>query len=95
MDEERSGRKVFTIPKNAREEIHFTLTEYQKKRLCDIRVFYLDEAGEAHPTKKGLSLRPELLSKVREGIRLLEQAVKSEQESELQTESVESADCKK
>jgi len=55
------GTMIATIPKNAREEIHVTRTEYQGVPLVDARVYALPAVpgGEPTPTKKGLSLRPE------------------------------------
>ena len=53
---------VATVRKNAAEEIRVALTEYQGKRLCDIRVFTeYRSTGEIGPTKKGLSVRIEQL----------------------------------
>ncbi len=46
---------VKTISKNAREEIHVSLSEYQGHDLCDIRV-HADNGVEPIPTKKGVCL---------------------------------------
>ena len=52
---------VATIPKNAREELRVSLTEYQGIPLVDVRAWALPAVpgGEGAATKKGLSLRPD------------------------------------
>lgn len=55
--------KISTIEKNANEEIRVSLTEFKGHDLIDIRVYATPAAtGEAVPTRKGLCVKPELLS---------------------------------
>ena len=50
-------KTVATIPKNKREEIRVSLTEYQGYDLVDVRVFCEPYAGDEWvATKKGISL---------------------------------------
>jgi hypothetical protein len=62
-----TDRVVYAWPKNAREEVRATLTEYRGYRLADLRV-YADDDGEDVPTKKGLSVRIEDLPRLREAV---------------------------
>ena len=62
---------VKTIPKNAREEIRVSLTEYKGHDLCDMRVYCEPYAGDERvATKKGISLSlaklPELIAALQE-----------------------------
>ena len=49
-----------TLKKNATEEIHVEPTTYGGHDLIDVRVYYDAGGGDFRPSKKGLSLRPEL-----------------------------------
>ena len=54
---------IETIPKNAREEIRISLTEYQGHDLCDVRVYAEPYSGDEWvATKKGVSLSVAKLS---------------------------------
>ena len=57
-----TDRTVATLTKNATEELRVTLTEYQGKPLLDLRVFTTYRTtGEVGPTKKGVTIKVELL----------------------------------
>ena len=45
---------------------------YQGYRYFDIREYYLDENNEFQPSKKGITFSPDLLGKVIDGLRILE-----------------------
>jgi hypothetical protein len=55
---------IATVPKNAREEVRVSLTEYKGYALIDVRT-YAEFAsagdGERKPTPKGVSLKVERL----------------------------------
>ena len=57
------------VVKNSLEIIRFQVTEFRGKRYGDIRVYYRDDNGEWKPTKKGLTLSPELWPEFVDGIR--------------------------
>lgn len=53
---------IATIEKNQREQVRVALDQYRETKLCDVRVFA--EFGVTNtptPTKKGLSVRVDLL----------------------------------
>lgn len=53
---------IATIGKNASEEVRVTLDEFKGHRLCDARVFSaFSAAAVPMPTKKGLSVRVDML----------------------------------
>lgn len=57
-----AGTVVADLEKNATERVRITLTEYNGRDLCDIRVYTeYKTTGEIGPTKKGVSLRVEML----------------------------------
>jgi len=51
---------IGTIPKNALEQIRFSIGEFKGYRLLDIRVHFVADDGEPHPTKKGISINLDL-----------------------------------
>jgi hypothetical protein len=54
------------INKGKGEIIRVEVGEFKGKKLLNIRVWYTDEAGEYKPTKKGITIAPELYAKVKE-----------------------------
>jgi len=72
----REAQVVYTWPKNAREEVRASLTEFKGHRLADIRVYAADDEGDGdHPTRKGISVRVADLPRLREAVdRLIEAA---------------------
>lgn len=60
------------VRKNATETIRIEATIYNDRDLLDVRVWYSDVTGEAKPTRKGLTLRPETW---RELLPLIEEAL--------------------
>ena len=57
------------IRKNKSEVIRIQSKEYEGHKLIDLRVWYEDkETGEYKPTKKGISLMPDKVPGVIEGI---------------------------
>jgi hypothetical protein len=47
---------IAQFEKNATEVVRVSLTEYRGRKLVDVRVYYSDDEGQYHPTKKGVSL---------------------------------------
>ena len=52
-----------------------SLTEYKGKQYIDLRVFYKADNDEFRPSKKGLTLSPELLPELEEALHKLKEAV--------------------
>lgn len=48
--------------------IRLVLKEFKGRQYVDARVFYMSETGEWMPTKKGLSMTPEIAGQIAEGI---------------------------
>ncbi len=44
--------------------IRVSLSEFQGRQYVGARIFYMDDRGDWKPTKKGLTLPPELMEKV-------------------------------
>ena len=47
---------IATIAKNTRETVRVELDEYRGHQLLSVRVWFSDNAGEARPSPKGLSV---------------------------------------
>ena len=63
------------IPKNTREVIRVQRTQFKGYELVDVRVFYQDEdAGEYRPSRKGISLKQNLLPQLINALEGLGQA---------------------
>ncbi len=48
--------------------IRLVLKEFKGRQYVDARVFYMSETGEWMPTKKGLSMTPEIAGQIAGGI---------------------------
>jgi len=66
---------IATIEKNADEEIRVSLREFKGHPFIDIRVYWKPADGEPGPTKKGVTLSPELFPRLKEAISALEAAL--------------------
>lgn len=44
--------------------IRVQISEYQDKKYLDIRKFYIDEGGEPKPTRKGITLSPDIAEEI-------------------------------
>ena len=66
---------ITTIEKNADEEIRVSLREYKGHPFIDIRVYWKPPEGEPGPTKKGVTLNPELFPGLKKAMGALEAAL--------------------
>ena len=64
------GVPVYIIEKNATQQIRINLNEYKDHQYIDIRTFYCFD-GEFKPSKKGVTLPPELYPELLQGIVIL------------------------
>ncbi len=63
---------IAQFEKNATEVVRVSLTEYRKRKLVDVRVYYSDDEGEYRPTKKGVSLSLEVYPDFKRALASLE-----------------------
>lgn len=66
---------IATIAKSSDEEIRVSLREYKGHPFIDIRVYWKPPEGEPGPTKKGVTLNPELFPEFKQAIAALEAAL--------------------
>ena len=60
---------ITQIKKNSTEVYRIYEKEYEGYRFIDVRIYYMDkETGEYKPTRKGISLMPNNVPEVIEGI---------------------------
>lgn len=69
---------ISTIQKNASEQLRISLDEYRGVELVDIRVFAsFSAANVAMPTKKGLSIRRDMLPELIEALEAAQAAIEA------------------
>lgn len=61
---------VLEVQKSATQRIRISHRWYKGRRYVDVRLVVADRAGEFVPTRQGISLRPELLTQVIQGLML-------------------------
>ncbi len=67
-------RKVLhTFKRNAEETLQVSLSTFKGRTYVAIRIFYEDGNGELAPTKKGVTVSPELWDEFRTGIAAAEE----------------------
>lgn len=76
-DSMAENRLIHAFQKNALEEIRVSLNVFRGKEYIDIRIFYKGDDGEYHPSKKGVTLSPDLLSDLQEALKKLEEALEA------------------
>ena len=72
-------RVIDSFKRNATEEVRATLRTYRGRQYMDVRIYYLDDAGEFKPTKKGINLSVELLGELTRLVGKLAEAVQADQ----------------
>lgn len=50
------------------DQVRVSLSEFHGRQYIDVRVFFMADDGEWKPTKKGLTLAPDLMRDVHEAI---------------------------
>ena len=61
---------VLDLQKNARERLRITHTTFKGRPYIDLRVWFVDEAGDYQPSRSGVSIRPDHLAEVVRGLTL-------------------------
>ena len=51
---------LYEVSKNSLETIRFNVTEFKGKQYADARAYYRDDDGELKPTRKGLTISPDI-----------------------------------
>ncbi len=69
-------RKVLhEFKRNQEETLRISLSNFKGRTYIDIRMFYEDAKGELAPTKKGVTITPELWDEFRNGVANAEEAL--------------------
>ncbi|MGV8041729.1 MAG: transcriptional coactivator p15/PC4 family protein [Thermoanaerobaculaceae bacterium] len=63
--------------RNAEETLRISLSTFKGRTYVDIRLFYEDPNGELAPTKKGVTITPELWDEFRAGVARAEEALQA------------------
>ena len=61
------GKEFAFIPKNSAESVKFIAIKFKNSEYLDIRIYFKKD-DEYHPTKKGLTVPPDCLYSLREGL---------------------------
>jgi hypothetical protein len=64
---------VHEFKRNGEETLRVSLSVFKGKTYVDVRLFYEDANGELAPTKKGVTITPELWDEFRTGVAAAEQ----------------------
>jgi hypothetical protein len=59
---------ISEIEKNLKEKIRVSIEEYRGHKFIDCRVYWQDDQGEWHPSKKGIALNSDSIDKVIEAL---------------------------
>jgi hypothetical protein len=71
-------RKVLhEFKRNAEETLRVSLSTFKGRTYVDIRIFYEDAKGELAPTKKGVTITPDLWDEFRTGVAAVEQELQT------------------
>ncbi|HSX78770.1 MAG TPA: transcriptional coactivator p15/PC4 family protein [Candidatus Saccharimonadia bacterium] len=66
---------IAQFEKNATEVVRVSITEYRKRQFIDVRIYYSDDEGQYRPTKKGVSLSPEVYPDFKRAMAALEKTL--------------------
>ena len=66
---------IAQFEKNATEVVRVSITEYRKRQFIDVRIYYSDDEGQYRPTKKGVSLNPEVYPDFKRALAALEKTL--------------------
>ncbi|AJX78307.1 PC4/YdbC family ssDNA-binding protein [Burkholderia thailandensis] len=65
-----SGETIADVQKSATQRIRISHRWYRGRRYVDVRLVVVDRDGDFVPTRQGISIRPELLAQVIQGLLL-------------------------
>jgi hypothetical protein len=61
---------ILELQKNSRERLRIAHTTFKGRPYIDMRVWYVDGAGEYQPSRSGVSIRPDQIGEVMRGLGL-------------------------
>jgi hypothetical protein len=61
-------QKIIAEFDKGEDQVRVSLSEFHGRQYVDVRVFYMADDGEWKPTKKGITLNPDLMQDVHEAI---------------------------
>ncbi len=64
--------------------VRVALTEFRKRQYIEIRTYYMDDAGEWKPTRKGITLNPDLMKEVHQALGKALEEIDNAEESEIE-----------
>lgn len=67
----KDNQLIHSFAKNAVEEIRVSLNVFRGRQYIDIRTYFKGDDGEYRPSKKGVTLSPELISDLEEAVKKL------------------------
>jgi len=68
---------VYSFDTSPTERVQVSLSTFKGKTYVDLRIYYKASDGEFKPTKKGITLSPDLLPELGEAIRKLMEKVEN------------------
>ena len=63
------------IRRSDSERLRITISEYRGRTFVDLRVWYSAESGEFRPGRAGLTIRPEQMAEVMQGMLMVSRAI--------------------
>ncbi|WP_144142635.1 transcriptional coactivator p15/PC4 family protein [Paraburkholderia sp. BCC1884] len=63
------------IRKSDSERLRVTISEYRGRSFIDLRVWYVTESGEFKPGRAGITLRPDQIPEITQGLLLASRAI--------------------
>ncbi|RDK01629.1 transcriptional coactivator p15/PC4 family protein [Paraburkholderia lacunae] len=70
-----SANTFLDIRKSDSERLRVTISEYRGRMFVDLRAWYVTESGEFKPGRAGVSLRPDQIAEVTQGLLLASRAI--------------------
>jgi len=70
-----SAKLLHEFKRNSEDTLRTSFATYKGRTYIDVRVFYLDANGELRPTKKGVTVTPELWDEFRAAVAAAEAAL--------------------
>ncbi|WOD18964.1 transcriptional coactivator p15/PC4 family protein [Paraburkholderia kirstenboschensis] len=70
-----AGTAFIDLRKSDSERLRITISEYRGRTLVDLRVWYSTESGEFKPGRAGVSLRPDQVPEIVQGLMLAARAI--------------------
>ncbi len=66
---------IMDIARSDSERLRVTVSQYRGRTFIDLRVWYSAEGGEYKPSGKGVTIRPNQVPEILQGLRLAAEAI--------------------